>query len=773
MKRTRKDWNEHIETRVAATSNVLAQMKDVKMMGLAPAMAEHLQEMHDAEIKVSLRDRTSLSCVFALSALVETVTPAVVIAASIFSPKGELTVDKFFTVLAVVTMITIPLAAMLSSISFWAAGFASLSRIQEYLLQEEPKEVRVFENEPDAAVPQAEATGMTYRGSAGARSRKTTQGPRFAIRASDVSVAFDPEEPILRDITVNIAKGSKTMVLGTVGSGKSTLLKALLGEVKPQRGEIKLASKKAVAYCSQVPWIINDTIQSNVVGSRMYNAVLLRMVIWATALDIDIAELPDGILTICGSDGRNLSGGQKQRVALARSLYSEAEAYLLDDVFSSLDGETSDIVRERLFGDDGVLQSKTVVMVSSISEHMEDADVVFELQNGRIREVAKERISNMPSRRRLSGTPSKEDEKSETPAVVSSDDQAEPIPNRKNGDWSLYSCYLGPAGWKALMIWLSTVVIAAVGEKMPQIFARLWLDRAPGSRIYYIGFAILSIANPTLNMLATSTFYYLVYPSASRALHWRLADTTSRATFDFLAKEDAGSLLNRFGQDTSLVNQRLPLAILPASWLGVTVLMDVAIIAAGATFAAPILPFFLIVVAVVQHFYLQTSRQLRVIELDTSKKLYKHFGETAAGIAHIRAFQRQSDFIAQFYVALDETQKPFYLLFCVQQWLTLALDMGTAVAAVAVVSLAVKFTAQTSNTAMGLALLSLITCSEVAITFVQMWVETETCLGAVARIRDFGNKTPVEKDCEVPVELPRNWPEYGKVDFQAVYATYQ
>ncbi|OAA55637.1 ABC transporter, transmembrane domain, type 1 [Cordyceps fumosorosea ARSEF 2679] len=759
MSRTRINWNQHIESRVAATSNVLAQLKDVKMMGLAPAMARNLHEMHDAEVKASLRDRATLSGVFALSAFVETVTPAVVVAATIFWTRrdGALSVELFFTILAVVTMVTNPLAAVLSSISFWSTGFASISRIQQYLLKREPSDTREFEPEQSlgsrpssiSSLDSVLSTGTADQGLGTVRNRRRSRQPRFAVEMSDVSVTMDTSAPILREVSVKIPRRSMTMIFGRVGSGKSTMLKTILGEIEPRRGVIKLGSR-SVSYCGQVPWILNDTIENNIVGANV--------------------------------DGRNLSGGQKQRIALARAVYDQADIMLLDDVFCSLDAETSSDIRVRLFSQTAILNSTTLIMTTNATEHLVDATLALGITHtGHVREISNSGREISPScipasvmaeRERIL-PPSVADEKNEAPAVAATEAQPTTLPFRKYGDYSLYSFYLSPAGWQCLTFWLALIVIAAVAEKMPFIFGRLWFDRAPNNPLFFVGFAILSVANPVFNMMASSAFFYLVNPSASKSLHWKLADTTSRATLDFLSQEDAGALLNRFSQDMTLISQRLPLAILPASWMGLTVLMDIAIIASGASFAAPILPFIVIVVGVIQHFYLQTSRQLRILELDTSKNLYKHFTESASGAVHIRAYRWQPTLTQEFNTVLDETQKPFYALFCVQQWLILTLDVVTTVAAVSVVGLAVKYTSHTSDTAMGLAFLSLITFSETASLFIQTWVETETCLGGVARVRDFATSTPVEEPCMPGPDLPDGWPRYGKIDFNCVDATYQ
>lgn len=66
MGQTRKRWNEQIQERVSATSNILAQLKDIKMIGLAPSMAMHLRKLHDKEVEASLSDRVIVAIGFGI-----------------------------------------------------------------------------------------------------------------------------------------------------------------------------------------------------------------------------------------------------------------------------------------------------------------------------------------------------------------------------------------------------------------------------------------------------------------------------------------------------------------------------------------------------------------------------------------------------------------------------------------------------------------------------------------------------------------------------------
>lgn len=222
-----------------------------------------------------------------------------------------------------------------------------------------------------------------------------------------------------------------------------------------------------------------------------------------------------------------------------------------------------------------------------------------------------------------------------------------------------------------------------------------------------------------------------------------------------------------------MATQRLPATITPTVWGFFSIIIDVAVISAGANYALPIIPLFMSVLFLIQHFYLRTSRQLRILELDCNESLVRHFTESGKGIEHIRAFQSQEEFIQRFYRILDETQKPYYYISYIQQWLALSMNLTTACAAICVVSLALNYKESTSQSAMGLALLSLISFSDFTGGTIQVFVNMENTFGAVARIREYERRTPREKDSEACQEVTAQWPFPGRVDLNCVSALYK
>lgn len=203
-----------------------------------------------------------------------------------------------------------------------------------------------------------------------------------------------------------------------------------------------------------------------------------------------------------------------------------------------------------------------------------------------------------------------------------------------------------------------------------------------------------------------------------------------------------------------------------------SLVIDVGVISAGATYALPIIPFFFGVVFLIQHFYLRTSRQVRLVELDSSKGLLRHLTESGTGIEYIRAFKWQQGFTAQLHRVLNESQKPYYYLLAIQQWLTAVMDFITAGSAVVVVSLALNFKGASSASAVGLSLLTLVSFSDFTGATVRWFVVMENMFGAVARIREFVRSTPQESN-EGTSSVPERWPASGKVEFSGISASYK
>jgi ATP-binding cassette subfamily C (CFTR/MRP) protein 1 len=133
-------------------------------------------------------------------------------------------------------------------------------------------------------------------------------------------------------------------------------------------------------------------------------------------------------------------------------------------------------------------------------------------------------------------------------------------------------------------------------------------------------------------------------------------------------------------------------------------LAEASLTATGSPFVAFTVPLFILVLYFLQRVYLRTSRQLRFLEIETRTPVYSHFLETLEGLSTIRAFGWEEDFRKTNLARLDNSQKPYYLLFCIQRWLSLALDLLVAAMAILVVSLALGLRDYTSPGLLGVSM---------------------------------------------------------------------
>lgn len=192
------------------------------------------------------------------------------------------------------------------------------------------------------------------------------------------------EDAILKDINIQLKKGTLTAVVGTVGSGKSSLISAFLGEMDKLSGRVNTYG--TVAYVSQQAWIQNATLKDNILFGQPLNTEFYEKVIEACALKPDLDILPGGDMTEIGEKGINLSGGQKQRVSLARAVYANADIYFLDDPLSAVDSHVGKHIFDKVIGPKGILKNKTKLLVTHGITYLPQTEHILVIKDGQVSE---------------------------------------------------------------------------------------------------------------------------------------------------------------------------------------------------------------------------------------------------------------------------------------------------------------------------------------------------------------------------------------------------
>jgi ATP-binding cassette subfamily C (CFTR/MRP) protein 1 len=278
-----------------------------------------------------------------------------------------------------------------------------------------------------------------------------------------------------------------------------------------------------------------------------------------------------------------------------------------------------------------------------------------------------------------------------------------------------------------------------------------------------------------------------ITPKSGAGLHKILLRSVMRAPQKFFDETDSGITLNRFSQDMTLIDGSIPNnAIMSLSGIFETphlyfqlilvaslgCLTQLALIAIGSTYMALTVPLLLFCVYFLQKYYLRTSRQIRFLDLECKSPLYTHFTETLEGLSTIRAFGWQDQFMKENLKRLDTSQKPYYLLYCIQRWLNLVLLVLVGIMAVAVMALATSLTGTTSAGRLGISLSSVVTFNGILSYLLTFWTMLETSMGAIARLKAFEEGTASENK-EQEHFIPSNeWPEHGAIEFLDVSASY-
>lgn len=252
------------------------------------------------------------------------------------------------------------------------------------VLEEKPQVEEIYEGEKDLHELGKEQENTFHKGSA--------QMLFAGAEASHVTFSYEEEE-ILRNYSVKIPAGKIVGIHGASGSGKSTLLKLLMrfwdadsGEVSVNGANVRRIPTRSLrdteSYVTQETHLFHDSIANNIaVGKPGASRQEIMEAAKKASVHDFIMSLPKGYDTEVGELGDTLSGGEKQRIGIARAFLHDAPFILMDEPTSNLDSLNEGIILKSLREE---ADKKTVVLVSHRKSTMNVADVMYEMENGRM-----------------------------------------------------------------------------------------------------------------------------------------------------------------------------------------------------------------------------------------------------------------------------------------------------------------------------------------------------------------------------------------------------
>ena len=241
---------------------------------------------------------------------------------------GEFKAEQFLSFYRALFRLTWPLAALGFLVGVLQRGLAGYERLKE-----------IFDAKPDVVD--------------GASAPERVVGQ---LDVKHLTFGYQPDRPVLRDLTLSVAPGERIAIVGRTGAGKSTLGALLARLHSTPRGSIFLDGvdicdlplaqlRSAVLYNQQTPFLFSTTVGRNIAYVLEHpeseeGETRIEHAAREAQIRDEIAALPEGLDTVVGERGVQLSGGQKQRVALARALLSRPRVLILDDPLSAVDAKT-------------------------------------------------------------------------------------------------------------------------------------------------------------------------------------------------------------------------------------------------------------------------------------------------------------------------------------------------------------------------------------------------------------------------------------------------
>lgn len=266
--------------------------------------------------------------------------------------------------------------------------------------------------------------------------------------------------------------------------------------------------------------------------------------------------------------------------------------------------------------------------------------------------------------------------------------------NRPVGDLAVYRYYFKSVGWLRTVLFFTLALVFGVSNGMAQLLLTYWTDAVAvhgnSMKPFYLGIYGLLAGISTLGLMGAAwQFLINMLPKSAELLHRNLLQTVMAAPLSFFTATETGEVTNRFSQDMSIVDMEIPYAFIDLVISAVTCTTGAVLMCLSAGYFAAVMPPILLMTWVLQKYYLRTSRQMRILELEAKTPLYSHFIESLSGLCTIRAFGWAGDFEEKNLMLLDTSQKPYCLLLCIQRWLALILHLMVGVLAVLIVTLIV------------------------------------------------------------------------------------
>ncbi|CDR39526.1 CYFA0S03e04390g1_1 [Cyberlindnera fabianii] len=803
------------DKRVALMRQVLQSMKIIKLYAWEEAYQKILKGIRSKEMTIQYKIQALMAVLFGLVMGATTFTSMASIL-TLYGMEGLSQAAIIFPSLSLFTILTMQLTSLSFVLSTFIDALTSMKRLGKYLqTSDETKTLDdIYDSElikdPEVAfkITNGDFQWTVYEE---VKKQKATEDEKALMskaekkaeeKQQEENEKKDPEfikkdKLVLHDVNLEIKKGEFIVVTGSTGSGKSSLLYAMSGFVDQIKGSMGVNGH--LILCGQ-PWVQSTTVKENILFGDNYNGSRYKDVIHASVLEDDLHAFKAGDLTELGDRGVTLSGGQKARVCLARALYHEADIYLLDDVISAVDAKVGKQIVERCIFD--FLSQKTRVMATNNLSLVKKADrIVFLNGDGTVdigtEAELKERNQafvnlldfhkqgdNKP--RDLSNDLIEENMDNNTSAARVTVQEASGIlfqdEERAVNSIPLKTYLQYISGAMPSLVFMLLPLVAIITLTLMQfstLFTNVWLSywleqKFSISNGEYIGlYVMFNMATIIFCAISFGVIGYITSRS-SKLLNLTALERVLHTPMSFMDTTPIGRIMNRFSQDTNILDNELPNEIKMTlleftNTIGVLILAIVYVPWFG--LLVPLLVFIFITLT---NFSQATLREVKRLEAIERSFIFNNFNEVIDGIDTIKSYDSKDRYKKKNDKYVDRLNEVHLVVLANQSFLSVGLSVLASSAVFIVNIFVVTRVFHLSPSSAGLLVTYMNQFGLMVTDLLHFYTDMENKMNSAERVCHFAFDLEQERDYRKSGICPGpEWPERGVVEFKRVSMRYR